>query len=244
MRILHLSDLHICSTPETILFGVNPYKNLLLALEIIRTVPDIDLCVVSGDISDDGSRESYLIADDLLAHLNCPVYIINGNHDNYSNLINRRYRKMCYVPLLLGDGVSLLFLNSVCVMEDGSNRSSGIIAPKEMTRLREFLEMSGDKIVIMHHPVIKTGGWMDRRMLMDSEEFLKLTTNSVKAVLSGHNHFAHSVRIGDCLFSTAPSVSTTFSLDTAPFEEVYSPAFSIVDISSGEVSSQIISICV
>ena len=51
MKLLHLSDLHLCSSPEAIIYGVNPYDNLQKAIEKIQAIKDsIDLCVVTGDI--------------------------------------------------------------------------------------------------------------------------------------------------------------------------------------------------
>lgn len=83
MRLLHLSDLHLCSNSETVIYGVNPYENLQRAIRKIQSIEKpIDLCVVTGDISNDGSKESYELADMLLSSLPFPIFVTNGNHDN------------------------------------------------------------------------------------------------------------------------------------------------------------------
>lgn len=79
MRLLHLSDLHLCSSPDAVIYGVNPYDNLMRAIRKIQNISDIDLCVITGDISNDGSKESYELADQSLSPLPFPVYVTNGN---------------------------------------------------------------------------------------------------------------------------------------------------------------------
>ena len=65
MKIAHLSDLHICSAPDAIIYGVNPYEHLKRAVSVLKERHDIDLGIITGDISNDGSKRSYEIADEV-----------------------------------------------------------------------------------------------------------------------------------------------------------------------------------
>ena len=233
MRIAHLSDLHICSAPDTTIYGVDPYGHLNRAVSILNERHDIDLGIITGDISNDGTEKSYQIADEVLSELNFPIYVINGNHDNAVALLEKHYSKMEYAPSFTFGGVQFISLNTVALAEDGTNRSRGVLSENEFTRLSDSISKSSAQIVVlMHHPATLTGSWMDRRILDDRERFIDSVTSSDKviAVLSGHNHYASHEQIKGCFFNTAPSVSTSFGTNLRPFEEANTPGFSLITI--------------
>ena len=233
MRIAHISDLHMCSSPDTYIYGVNPYENMMRAVFLLKDRQDIELGVITGDISNDGSLGSYLIADEILSRFNFPIYIINGNHDNADELLKKPYSKMRYAPTFECGGINFLSLNTVAIADDGTNRSRGRISETDFARLRDYISKTpGPIVVLMHHPATLTNSWLDRRILENRESFIDCMTSSDKvvAVLSGHNHYASSVKIGNCLFCTAPSVSTSFDRELAPFKEAFRPGFSIVTV--------------
>ncbi len=233
MRILHLSDLHICSSADAIIYGVNPYNNLQRAINKIRAIEEkIDMCVITGDISNDGTEESYNLADIALSILPFPIYVTNGNHDSYHNLIGRSHKKLLFQQQVTIQGIDFLFLNSVVVDEDGSNRSRGYLSNDELKLVMRVLGQNHPTIILMHHPVIELGSWLDRRILENRQSFIDIvaTSNKVIAVLSGHNHYFSNKAIGGCLYYTAPSISTSYDICLAPFEEAFSPGFNILKI--------------
>ncbi len=233
MRLLHLSDLHLCSSPDAIIYGVNPYENLRKSLERIQTIKGtIDFCVITGDISNDGSRESYELADKSLSLLPFPVYVTNGNHDDYHNLIKLKHGKLLYRPHITRQGIDFLFLNSVAISEDGRNRSKGLLGDEELERVWRVKDQSNPTIILMHHPVLTTDSWMDRRILINREDFVSIvaTIPQIVAVLSGHNHHSFKKKHGSCLFSTSPSVSTSYSDQLLPYEEAFSSGFDLLSI--------------
>lgn len=73
---------------------------------------------------------------------------------------------------------------------------------------------------------------------MTRDRFMDCVTSSDKiiAVLSGHNHCTTHEQIKGCLFSTAPSVSTSFGINLKPFEEANSPGLDILAIEGNNVS--------
>ena len=241
MKIAHLSDLHICSAPDTIIYGVNPYEHLKRAVSVLKERHDIDLGIITGDISNDGSKRSYEIADEVLSGLSFPIFVLNGNHDNADVLLMEHYSKMEYAPSFTFDGVQFISLNTVAISEDGTNRSRGVLSENEFARLADSIAKGTKQIIVlMHHPATLTGSWMDRRILENRERFIDCVTSSGKviAVLSGHNHCAKSVEIRGCLFSTAPSISTSFTASMPPFMEANQPGFSIITI--GQRTKEII----
>ena len=84
-RLIHLSDLHLVS-PGTLTSRVLDTNAILEETinEIANKIEyfgQIDALVVTGDISDDGSLESYISAYEKLGKLNVPVLAIPGHHD-------------------------------------------------------------------------------------------------------------------------------------------------------------------
>ena len=243
MIIAHLSDLHIDSHKD-IIYGVNPMNNLKQVISIMQQYDGIELGIVTGDITNDGLIESFKIADEALSVLPFPIYFILGNHDD-SFITNSKFKKLIFEPTFSFNSIDFISLNTVAKAEDGTNRSSGMITTDEMKRLNCFITESGnDKIIFMHHPATITNSWLDRRILMNRQIFMNTIapSDNILAVLSGHNHFASDERIGDTLFSTAPSVSTSFDKDKGPFEEVYQPGFNILTIINHKCSVQTIRI--
>ena len=239
MKIAHLSDLHICSAPDAIIYGVNPYEHLKRAVSVLKERHDIDLGIITGDISNNGSKRSYEIADEVLSGVDFPIFVLNGNHDDAKVLLTEHYSKMEYAPAFTFGGVQFISLNTVALAEDGTNRSRGVLSENEFARLADSIA-KGTKpiIVLMHHPATLTGSWMDRRILENRNRFMDCVTSSDKiiAVLSGHNHCTTHEQIKGCLFSTAPSVSTSFGINLKPFEEANSPGLDILAIECNNIS--------
>lgn len=236
MKIAHLSDLHIDSSKDEI-YGVKPYENLLKAISLLKSYQDIELAIITGDISNDGCQSSYILADKAFAQLRFPVYILNGNHDNAQVLFNMTFLKFKYVPVFSQKEIDFISVNTVAIAEDGTNRSRGVLPQRELDRVKRMIdEGERKKILLMHHPATETGSWLDKRILENRHQFIDCVSSSDKviAVLSGHNHFASNEHIGNCLYSTAPSVSTSFHKDRGPFEEVFMPGFNILTI-DGEI---------
>jgi len=230
--IAHLSDLHLDSSLSQI-YGVNPYENLLKALSILSPRKDIDLVVITGDISNDGERSSYQLADKAFEALTYPVYILNGNHDNAQELLGAKYNKLRYEQQFSMFGIDFLSINTVAIAEDGTNRSRGIISIQDLYRVKELIAKGENKkIILMHHPATLTESWLDKRILQNRDSFIECVSSSDKviAVLSGHNHYATNERIGNCLYCTAPSISTSFDKNLMPFEEAHAPGLNILHV--------------
>ena len=83
--ILQISDTHI--VPKGALVSgrmdtADALARLVARISSIREqIGPIDALLVSGDLSDDGSAESYARFRSLIAPVDLPTYVIPGNHD-------------------------------------------------------------------------------------------------------------------------------------------------------------------
>lgn len=85
--IAHLSDVHLSATPDRLAGVVDARANLARALAVLTTWNvEADAWLFSGDLSDDGSPESYAALRDLVepaaAARGVQVWWGNGNHDD------------------------------------------------------------------------------------------------------------------------------------------------------------------
>ncbi len=83
MLIAQLTDLHIADGPQGELAAWGAAR----AVERVNALrPAPAAVVITGDVTDDGSPESYRLAAAILADLTAPVYVIPGNHDDRAGL--------------------------------------------------------------------------------------------------------------------------------------------------------------
>ena len=84
-KLIQLSDLHLVSPGKLTSKVLDTNAILEETINEILSKKDyfgqIDGLVVTGDISDDGSMESYLSAYEKLSKLNVPILVIPGNHE-------------------------------------------------------------------------------------------------------------------------------------------------------------------
>ena len=93
-------------------------------------------------------------------------------------------------------------------------------------------------IIAFHHPPIEPGGWLNRRLLENRDFFTKYISekNNVKLVLYGHIHYHIQHRIGNTLFSAAPSIGYAFDKDMPKFQIAKGQeGFDIIDIHDGSI---------
>ncbi len=221
MLIVQISDTHIVERGRKTL-GVAPMEeNLKLVIEHInQLIPKPDLVVLSGDVTDHGLADEYANAARLLSKLNCPYYVIPGNHDRRENLWNAFSDNVC--PAKTGD-----FINYV--IEDFEIRLIGMDSTieggdgGELCKARlEWLEKQLSEqphrptIVFMHHPPVKCGVIeSDLDGFIGADELGNIVENysNIERIICGHIHLPTHSRFHGTIVSTAPSIGTRLGLD-------------------------------
>ena len=216
MKFIQITDSHLLESGNAKLHNI-PINEIHFKIfsEIKKIETEIEFILVTGDISESGSQESYLNASEIFSSLNKPTFWIAGNHDNleaihlFSNKTNIRSDKTFSV-----NGTHFVLLNSVAQTSDGKNRSRGVLSSNELAFLKlELKQHPTNKIVVaLHHPPIKSGTWKDERMLENADDFFEVINqfSNVKLVLYGHQHQANETTIGDTKFYSPPAASFQF----------------------------------
>ncbi|MCG8475228.1 MAG: phosphodiesterase [Cytophagales bacterium] len=204
-KIIHLSDTHLYENEGELFYGKNPFRALKEVVEFIRKEdPEVDLVVVTGDLSEDRKYTSYVLVDSLLKKLGKACCWLPGNHDDFSVLPPAIRKKYVKNEWRLG-AWKFIALDTTVKGED-----FGTLAEAELQRLDVFLSENSEQpvAVCMHHPPVDVGSeFLDSIGLTNKEAFWDRLAahNNVKAVLCGHIHQELRIVKNGVVVSSPPS---------------------------------------
>jgi Icc protein len=203
-----LSDLHICEEWE----GVDPAARLERVTKAIEALPNrFDAVVVSGDLADDGSGESYERARQLLERLKAPLLVLPGNHDD-----RRRLREVFDLPGAGADPVNysatvgplrVVVFDSIVPGQD-----PGAYEPEQLRWLDQELgeDRQSPTLLALHHPPLSTGipEWDAINLTPADREAMAAVVArhpQVRAIVGGHLHRTVAGALAGCPVFSAPS---------------------------------------
>jgi len=201
ISILHFSDTHITENPN---FNMSVF---LRAIEQINNL-DVDYVIHTGDITEEGTREDYELAQKLLGKIKKKVIYIIGNHDArnvgyelFEGYIGSRR------PLFMDDRVLIAGFDSTI-----PDRDRGRFGASSLQALKKILKDEGEdrvKIAAFHHhllPVPRAG--RERSMIEDAGDVSKaILDHNVNLVLNGHRHSPNIYKIEDSIIVNSGTVS-------------------------------------
>jgi len=206
VKIIHLSDSHIGKDNQSM--GVNTENHLD---EVIQSINQIktDFVIHSGDISHDGTVESYQKIQQCFLNLQSKLSCIPGNHDNLKVMsrfldsginIDTRYWK-------------LLSINTVL-----EAKTEGYVTDEAYKKFELEIESTRkNTLVVMHHPPISMeSSWDDSISLTNSKRFLDIIKRSenIRCVIWGHAHESKTFNYAEKLFVSCPSTAKQFNDET------------------------------
>ena len=231
VKLIQLSDLHLVP-PGKLTSKVLDTNSILEETinEILRKKDyfgKIECVVVTGDVSDDGSIESYLSAHEKLIKLNVPVLVIPGNHDLrnpmrevFNEHVEFSTHSSQFDWVFKYEETVIIGLDSLV---EGEN--FGFLEKTSLEFLSNQLSIhnGSDIVLLIHHPPIKTGIYfMDKIGLTNSSdlaECLKVTNHPVR-ILCGHVHGVYHGLLGIHPVVSAPSVCSAFEFNRKKFAPV------------------------
>ncbi|MAY89215.1 MAG: serine/threonine protein phosphatase [Pseudooceanicola sp.] len=221
-RFLQLTDLHVVAEGARA-SGVLDTRALLEAaidrLIAMRAAMDpLDALLVSGDISDDGSAESYAFARAQLDRLGLPMFVVPGNHDAREPM-RAAFADLDHVPdfgqidwiAQVGD-TRVIGLDTLVEGQGG-----GCLHDESLALLRDAVAgATGPVLVMLHHPPIRTGIRFMDAIGLENTAALNATLADTRAdvtLIAGHVHGVHHGRLGRHRVATALSTCSGFALD-------------------------------
>ena len=212
-RFAWLSDTHVGS--------LTGEEDLRATVREINSITGLSFVVLSGDVTEYGSKEQLQLAREILDGLKLPCHVIPGNHDTKwsesgATDFPRIWKNDRFV--FEHEGYTFIGLHQGPLMKMGDGHWS----PQDVRWLRQTLERMPDKnrplIFITHYPI--DDGIANWFVVLDL-----LKRYNIQLILSGHVH-----RNGSTSFEGVPGITGRANLRGA------APAggFTIVSVDSGD----------
>lgn len=232
MKIIHISDIHLTEN-GTDIWGVNTLDKFCKAIKKIKELDGIDAIVISGDLSNDGSRWTYEFIDQRFKEVGIPTFCCPGNHDNLEMFYHG------YKPSFVKncDEFELCGWNFIMVNSSVEGMSRGYFNPQLLSK--QIFNCSGPVTIILHHPPLEQEGWLNRKLLENHNEFNDIIyhAGNVKLVLYGHTHYHTIKTISGVVYSSAPSIGFAFNPNLHKFEIAYGEeGFNIIHMNGDTIS--------
>jgi len=211
-KIILLSDSHLLKEKNNTLYGCNTYLTFKKVVDHVYSEhKHVDAVIFMGDISQDGSAESYHYAQDILNKLNAPVYFIPGNHDNkdslYTAFNNNKVKKDKIIEI---NNWVFILLDTTIPPHD-----YGHLSEFELSFLRQSLEKHKQRNIIIlmhHHPLPINTPLIDEFILKNKDDLLNVISRHerIKMIAFGHVHQVVHGILQSTPFMSCPSTCFQF----------------------------------
>ncbi len=233
-RIVQISDIHLFAEREKALLGIKTHDSFEAALDLLKTDKKPDLILLSGDLSQDGSKASYVHIADRMKTFDVPIYYVAGNHDD-PNMLNTVYplENITHHRHIVLKNWHLILLNS---QKPGA--VEGFLDNAQLQFLQHCLQMYPEHygIVVFHHQPIPVGSaWLDNLGLTNANDLWSVLKyfSKMHTILFGHVHQEHQGKKNGIQYFSAPSTCIQFKPESKDFAlDKLPPGYRWVDLYS------------
>lgn len=232
LSVAQVTDLHLFANEDQELLGVSTTQSFQAVIERLSLQPQLDLLLLTGDLSQDGTPESYERLQNFLSPLSLPAYWLPGNHDCLSamqQVLNRAPISPC--KAFKQNGWHFVLLNSGV-----PGFMHGHLSSETLFTLDLRLRLTGNQhtVVALHHPpFVVNSDWLDASRLQNPEELFAVLDRhpQVKLVIFGHIHQDFSQQRQGVHYLGTPSSSIQFEPQSSNFSLACSePGFRLLNL--------------
>nr|WP_314582044.1 3',5'-cyclic-AMP phosphodiesterase [uncultured Pseudomonas sp.] len=187
--LVQLSDSHLFAEADGKLLGMTTRRSLEAVVDLVLAEqPHIDLILATGDLSQDGSVESYRAFRESSERLDAPKRWLPGNHDELHEMAIAAQQSDFLEPVVDVGNWRITMLDSAV---PGS--VPGYLEDKQLQLLAQALSEAPQRhhlICLHHHPVPIGAAWMEPIGLRNPEALFSVLERfpQAKALLWGHVH--------------------------------------------------------
>lgn len=208
MKIIQITDTHLFREDESVMHGVKTNRKFeeVISKIIQEDIIDTDFIILTGDISQDETVESYQKIVSYLSQLDKPIYWIAGNHDNPDKIeaVFGDNRNFYHTKMLSLPHWDLIFLNTRI-----NDRHDGLLHETELLKLKREIHKNANKriaIIMHHHPIPVNTPLIDNYILKNNHELWNVIEGSqVELIICGHVHGDYSLKHGNVSIETSPA---------------------------------------
>lgn len=192
MKLIWASDAHFTQTGP--ILGLDPVQRLECFIDhVLQCHSDADACLITGDLTENGTDAEYAALRPILDRLPMPVLPIPGNHD---------CRDLFRQHIALPDDAMTDFVQYpwdcdshvlLCLDTLVEGEGYGKLCSERMNQIKAWLRQFHDRrlIIAMHHPPVALGlPMLDPNNLHDAEDLMAALSahGGVDQILCGHVH--------------------------------------------------------
>ncbi len=243
-HIVQISDTHLFGDKNATINGFNSYSNLQTIFNSISSLKEKpELIVVTGDLSQDCTAESYKHLYDFLLKSGIKYYLLPGNHDNVSivnKVFNYKWARENVDYSADYKGWLFYFLDTSVYPE-----AHGELTQYQLQKLEDTLNKNKSKptLIFMHHHPLQISSWLDGMILLDFDKFNSVVKQNpqIKGVLFGHIHQIFESNINGTFYGSAPSTSYQILPKTARFAlDAVTQGYRLIELTTERFDSKVI----
>lgn len=219
--VLHLTDTHIVPKTELVSGRLDTAASLSRLVARLTSCLDqigpIDAMLISGDLSDDRSAQSYEHFKHVMAPLEIPLHVIPGNHDA------REPMRTAFSDRLPQDGplnwdVPLGDIRMIGLDTLVEGHRHGLLIPETLAYLKGRLHRAGGAPILLalHHPPFQSGiRFMDAIGLRNKDKFIETISgySGEIRIICGHIHTMIVTSVAGNVAISGPAPASTFAFD-------------------------------
>lgn len=221
MLIAQITDCHLMRGGAPAYETIDTKSYLERAVETIAGLSlRPDALLVTGDLSEDGTPDSYALFREITGRLGLLTFVTPGNHDLREPL-RAAFLGDGYLPAEgpLDYSVTLGPLRLLVLDTLVEGEVDGEIGPARLERFDAALRATGGAptLVMLHHPPFRTGTKMDEIALRDGDALGQVISRhgNVEIVLAGHFHRSLHRRWAGTQANICSSTAHQMGLDLA-----------------------------
>lgn len=217
--LVQLSDSHLFANADDTLLGMCTRDSLQKVIELVLAEqPQVDLVVASGDVSQDGSVESYEAFRRLSAQIEAPKRWFPGNHDESQEMLQAAQQSDLLDPVIDTGNWRVTLLDSSV---PGS--VPGYLSDQQLQLLVQSLSEAPERhhLVCLHHNPVPIGcEWMNPIGLRNPDALFAVLERfpQVRAVLWGHVHQEYDQMRDTVRLLASPSTCIQFAPGSVDFK--------------------------
>lgn len=217
--LVQLTDSHLFAEAEGHLLGMDTADSLRRVVDLVLAEqPCIDLLLASGDLSQDGSLESYRRFAELTAAIDAPARWFAGNHDEA-----RVMQQACAGTERLQVVTDLGNWRLIALDSSIPGTVFGQFDDAQLAQLDAALETAGERHVLLsfhHHPVSVGCSWLDPIGLRNAEALFAVLDRypNLRCILWGHVHQEIDEQRNGVRLLASPSTCVQFAPGSEEFQ--------------------------
>ena len=236
LSFVQITDTHLLDDADALMHGINTRDTLEAVLQDAwERYRDLDFILITGDISQTGSSQSYVHFKSAIGRCNIPMYAVPGNHDT-PGLLQQ------VIPVCPDGAIKTVNLGNITLVLLSSHVAEshgGMISALQLQQLDSLLHGSNARhhvIAIHHPPVLVYSRWLDALGLINREELLEVIFRHEQQtlILCGHVHQQIDQQMQNIRLLATPSTCYQFVArsETMQREEQPQPAYRYIRLDS------------